>query len=365
MAKLNQPRVISVSGLGGKMPACFVLEMNEKRIMLDLGEGPEPGVYPDLKNVGDVDCIILSHAHMDHAAALHLRDKIGNPPVYATRTTWSFLADAPVHENDCRYLPDQGVCMIEGLAARTGRCGHSPGGIWVNFSEHGGVTYTGDWSVESNLLPFDPPPQANILITDASYGDRDEALEDQFSRIFEAAEHGAVLCVPSHGRGPEMALAFLARGLIPRLAPAIYSEIEQLLNNETLYDVTQKPVLTALLQQQDYSQSFCPQDIIITTEANAETGHSAELLAQFGESANFIFSGHVPDNTPAKTMLTNGQAQWFAWNVHPRQRDVLALADQTCAQIVIPAFVETKNAPKLFKQLGSRFYLENELKLTP
>ncbi|GAA0609419.1 MBL fold metallo-hydrolase [Paenochrobactrum glaciei] len=356
-------KLINVSGLSGKMPACFVLEMDGKRIMLDLGEGPEPGIYPDLAHVGDVDCIVLSHAHMDHAAALHLRPQIGNPPVYATRTTWSFLGDAPVAEADRRFLPDQGACLIEGLTAQTGRCGHSPGGIWVHFSDHGGVTYTGDWSVESNLLPFDMPPVADTLLTDASYGDRDEALEDQFSKIYDACEDGAVLCVPSHGRGPEMALAFLARGHIPRLGKSIYAEIEQLLENETLYDVTQKPVLKALLQQQDYNSAFSTTDIIITTEANAESGHSAELLAEFGANGNFIFTGHVPDNTPAKTMLTNGTAQWFAWNVHPRQRDVIAIADQTRARFVLPAFVDPKKAENLFTILGERLCCEQELTL--
>lgn len=362
-AKLNETKLISISGLGGKMPACFVLEINGKRIMLDLGEGPEPGIFPNLNNVGIVDCIILSHAHMDHVNALHLRPQIGNPPVYATRMTWNFLKDAPVAEADRRYLPDQGNCLIEGISAQTGRCGHSPGGIWVHFSDNGGITYTGDWSVESDLLPFDIPPSADVLLTDASYGDRDESLKDQFSKIFAAAENGAVLCVPSHGRGPEIALAFLAHGLIPRLGVDIYAEIEQLLKNETLYDVSQKPVLKALLQQQDYRKAFSVNDIIITTQANAESGHSAELLTEFGDSANFIFTGYVPDNTPAKTMLKNGTAQWFAWNVHPRQRDVIALANQTQARFVIPAFVDPKNAENLFTILSERLCCEQQFVL--
>lgn len=363
MAKLNEAKLINVSGLGGKMPACFIVETNGKRIMLDLGEGPEPGIYPDLSLVGHIDCIVLSHAHMDHANALHLRPLIGNPPVYATSTTWSFLSHAPVEQADRHYLPDQGNCVIEGIDAKTGRCGHSPGGIWIHFPSHGGITYTGDWSVESNLLPFDAPPAADILLTDASYGDRDEALEDQFSKIYEAAQHGAILCVPPHGRGPEMALAFLAHGHIPRLSPSIYVEIEQLLEHEALYDLSQKPVLKALLQQQNYNQPFNIDDVIITTEANAESGHSAELLAQFGDSANFIFTGHVPDNTPAKTMLANGTAQWFAWNVHPRLRDVITLADQTRARLVLPAFVAPQNAEKLFTILGDRLCCEKELRL--
>lgn len=347
-------KLMAVSGMGGKTPACFILDINNKRIMLDLGEGPQPGVYPDLSAVGHVDCIVLSHAHMDHAAALHLSSQVGNPPVYATRTTWDFLAHAPVEEGRRRYLPVNGACLIEGLQAITGRCGHSPGGIWVHFPNEGGFTYTGDWSVESKLLPFDMPPAADVLVTDASYGDRDQSLSDQFDAIFDAAADGTVLCVPSYGRGPEMALAFLARGKAPRLGKQIWREIEQLLQQDELIEPGTKPALQALLQQQYPSHSLSPRDIIIATEANAEAGHSAELLAQFGSAAMFIFSGHVPDNTPAKQLLDQGKALWLPWNVHPRQRDIIALADQTAARFVFPAFVDENNAQTLSGMLGDR-----------
>ena len=37
-----------ISGVGAKGPACFVLEIGGKRIMLDLGEGPPNGLLPDV-----------------------------------------------------------------------------------------------------------------------------------------------------------------------------------------------------------------------------------------------------------------------------------------------------------------------------
>ena len=77
-------RLIAVSGLGPKEPAAFVVETNGQRLLLDCGEGPEPGRLPDVDAIGRIDAIILSHGHNDHAGALRLRDRIGSPPVYAT-----------------------------------------------------------------------------------------------------------------------------------------------------------------------------------------------------------------------------------------------------------------------------------------
>ena len=40
----------------------------------------------DVSAVGEVDAVLLSHAHRDHAGALGLLVKLGSPPVYATET---------------------------------------------------------------------------------------------------------------------------------------------------------------------------------------------------------------------------------------------------------------------------------------
>src|SRR5436305_475104 len=77
-------RLIAVSGLGPKEPAAFVVEADGRRLLLDCGEGPEPGRLPDFDAIGRIDAVILSHGHNDHAGALRFIDRIGTPPVYAT-----------------------------------------------------------------------------------------------------------------------------------------------------------------------------------------------------------------------------------------------------------------------------------------
>src|SRR6266850_1306257 len=82
-------RLTAVSGGGAKGPACFLLEAQGRRLLFDLGYGPQPGLWPDVSRVGKVDALLLSHAHRDHAGGLKLLPDVGNPPLY--------VSDPPAH----------------------------------------------------------------------------------------------------------------------------------------------------------------------------------------------------------------------------------------------------------------------------
>ena len=113
-----KPRLKIVSGVDGKLPACFLVETGDSRILLDLGEGPEPGVRPDTDALSDVDAIVVSHAHEDHAAALDVAQSLGNPLVYATPGTWSFIKACPVPAERRRTLSARDVLRVAVAAER-------------------------------------------------------------------------------------------------------------------------------------------------------------------------------------------------------------------------------------------------------
>lgn len=356
-------RLTAISGLGGKLPAAFLLEVGGKRLLLDLGEGPEPGVFPDVGDLGMIDAICLSHAHIDHAGALHLAGKIGNPPVYATHATFLQIGIDPLAEPGCRLLPEQGETSIETVPVTVGRCGHAPGGIWFHFAMDGGVLYTGDWSMESQLLPFDMPPKTAFIVTDASYGDRQTNLCDQIDAIAGLAREGAVLPVPANGRGPEMALALAARGLPLKVNAQIRSEIASLAEKSETVGAQMRERLTALLAEltETREADWRPSDILIVTEANGEAGSSANLVARIDEGFRFIFSSHVPHGTPAEQLIADKKAFWLGWNVHPRLGDVLHLVGITGARRVMPVFVKPEAMPLLVEKLGSRIVLDKSV----
>ncbi len=335
--------VTVISGVGGKLPAAFVIEIEGYRLLWDLGAGPQPGVRPDIRAIGRVDALCLTHSHIDHAASLDCWVQIGSPPVYATEQTWLQLGAVAVPMHARRLLPLRGQSAIGPLNLFTGRSGHSPGSVWFHLPIAGGITYMGDWSREALLLPFDCPPQAKLLITDASYGDRQQRLGDQMDALARAAASGAVIAVPEHGRGPEVALQLAARGLAVQLCPQIRSEVAQLLALDKIPAVTALGLVRLLKQPQP--QQWLPASVIVAADAVADQG----LAAQLSQLPDFrlIFSSHVAPGTRAAELLATQQARWLPWNVHPPLDDQLWLISQTGAQRVIPAFVAADECPQL------------------
>src|SRR6202045_2728492 len=198
-----------ISGVGAKGPACFLLEAAGKRLMLDLGEGPPPGLFPKVDDIGPIDGLVLSHGPRDHVGGLSLLPKLGNPPVYATEVVLGALPDGIAS----RPLPVRGRRDVLGIAVETGRNGHAPGGIWLRFAIGDGFLYTGDICAESMLYACDPPPPASTALMDCSYGSYDAPLAACWSKLEPFVERGPLLLpIPANGRGPEIALALLRHG---------------------------------------------------------------------------------------------------------------------------------------------------------
>ncbi len=330
-------RLTAVSGLGRKSAALFLLELEGRRLLLDMGDGLEKGERPDLSTLGKIDAVLLSHVHIDHVGGLDRLHEIGNPPVYASLETLRCLPD---HLKPKQYaaLPEQGSAHILGLPVQTGRSGHAPGGIWMRFdTQRGGFLYTGDFSTEARLLVCDPFPRAASVLADTSYGDRSENLTDQIAELAVHAAKGAILPCPENGRGPDMVQALSAAGLMVHACAQIATETETLTGQVP-------PVVDA--------QTARPDQIIVASGPNAETGLPAAVLGR--SDFRFIFSSHVPRTSPAHPLIATKQARWMGWNVHPRLSDVLTLANETGAEQVLPAFVKLDDAPQLVAALGPK-----------
>lgn len=332
----------AISGAGHKGPACFVVETGGLRLMLDLGYGPQPGLWPKVDHVGTVHALLLSHGHNDHAGGLKLRDRIGNPPVYATD-----IVARGLPEIAARSLPLQGTTDVLGLQVTTGRSGHAPGGIWIHIAVGGGLLYMGDCSTESLLYAWDEPPPASTLILDASYGNYDVTLAECQRNLAPYLSEAVLMPVPENGRGPEMALHLMQAGLaLPFVSAAMRDALRGLstVGRGSLHD----GAIAALEHLAANAPTISgPQGVMLAGRADGTSGEAAHLISQWALRADpaIVFTGYLPPGTPAEQLTRSGRAQYRRWNVHPRLSDNAALVKAVAAQTVVPAFGHAQYLP--------------------
>jgi len=343
-ASLDGASLDAASGLGPKEPAAFVVEADGRRLLLDCGEGPEPGRLPDVERIGRVDAVVLSHGHNDHVGALRLLDRIGRPQVFATAPVLARLKNITGHA-----IPIRGHCEILGIKVETGTDGHAPGGVWLRLSVGDGLLYMGDYSFESRLYAIDPPPPTPTMIFDGSYGDAEEAIEPQHRRILEILARGpALLPVPPDGRGPELAMVLLEAGLdvaIDEQVRSVASMLTQAARESARPDSI--PRLQRLIRDaRRLDVDAEPKGVMVAHGGSGDAGVAGALIKRWESKPDptILFTGHVAGGTSGRRLVDSGRGLFQRWNVHPRASDNLALIESVKPQRVIPAFGDGKYA---------------------
>jgi Cft2 family RNA processing exonuclease len=341
-----------ISGVGKKGPACFAIEAQGKRFVLDLGEGPPPGCLPDIASAAPADALILSHGHKDHIGGLSLLAQLGNPAVYATE----IVAQSLPGEIKARTLPVRGTTEVLGVPLETGRDGHAPGGVWLHFGIADGFLYTGDYSAESALYAYDPPahPAATALI-DCSYGDYDRALTACWNELAAYLGKGPLLLpVPANGRGPEIALELMRNGFRDIfIDDAMQKALRQLGDGA---GISLRPGLAEEIHRlAKVTRSIDgARGVMLAASADGTSGATAQLLPEFERSPDvvIVFTGYINPNTPAERLAQDGRAQRMRWNVHPRLSDTIALARMVRPRTIIPAFCDRTHLAALASALA-------------
>jgi metallo-beta-lactamase family protein len=285
--------------------SCHIVRANGKTVLLDCGLFQGRRSEADVKNrmlpcpVDEIDAIVLSHAHLDHAGRLPFLARAGySKAIHATRATADLtaimLADsARIQENDFDFLTrhkrpvapllydvkdaarveelitreryDDWFDVLPGFRAHFTDAGHILGSasVVLEITENGRarrIVFSGDVGRPGLPIIRDPNPPtdpADIVIMESTYGNRDHesvaGAREHLAKVVRAtAARGGRVMIPAFavGRAQELVydLHVLTRaGSIPRIPIVIDSPLATAAtavfeHNVDLFDQTEAPV---------------------------------------------------------------------------------------------------------------------------
>ena len=236
--------------------SCFLLSIGEKRILVDCGmfQGSKTekqlNYEPFPFDPKSIDCVLLTHAHIDHSGLLPKLTKAGfDGPIFATPATADLCSvmlpdSAHIQEYEVEHLnrrnrqrgrpevmpiytaTDTEICLgqfkgteyetwinvIDGVRARFWNAGHLLGSASIEVEvdkSNAGATrllFSGDLGPDFKLLHPDPeaPDGFDYIVCESTYGSTDRHDRSPTRRrlhlsteVNAAAERGGALIIPS------------------------------------------------------------------------------------------------------------------------------------------------------------------------
>jgi len=265
---------ITVLGAGGGevTGSCYLVATRQAKVLVDCGlfqgtEGAGGLNRPPIGNAsGQLDAVVLTHAHLDHVGRLPLLGRTGfNGPIFATPATIEMSGlilrdaakiqtqDAERHnrkfkrEGDEPVEPlytvgeaeailqlfkpvpyDEPVPVAPGIRACYAEAGHMLGSASIKlFIEEDGVerkvVFSGDLGPKGApiLRDFETFSQADMVFLESTYGDRDHRpyaeTVDQFIKIVrESVAQKSKMLVPTFAVGRAQVLSLLLASIFRR-----------------------------------------------------------------------------------------------------------------------------------------------------
>ena len=272
----NAPVLTFLGGAGTVTGSRFLVESDGARVLVDCGlfQGPKElrlrNWAPFPVDPASLHAVVLTHAHLDHCGYLPALVRDGfRGPVFCTRFTRELagivMADSGrLHEEEAAYANRKryskhrpalalyteadarraehrlrGVAFGDAVEAAAGvrveflPAGHILGAasVLVTLEGAGGRTvwFTGDVGRPSHplLTAPAPPPDADIVVTESTYGNRRhtseaEGVEQLAAVVCRTAKRGGTVVVPAFAVDRTEVILMALRGLaaagrIPRL----------------------------------------------------------------------------------------------------------------------------------------------------
>jgi len=247
---------VRISTLGGCREvgrSCMLLSTPESKIIVDCGvnvgsdDSATPYLYiPEVYPLNQIDAVVLTHAHLDHAGLVPMLYKYGyEGPIYCTQPTRDLfvllqLDYIDIAGREGKRIPYESAMIREALKhtitlnygdvtdiapdtkLTMHNAGHILGSAICHFHVGDGlynVAFTGDFKFEKTRL-FDPAvhtfPRLETLVMEATYGgssstqpSRREAETRLLKVVRETIKRGGKVIIPAFavGRSQEVMIA--------------------------------------------------------------------------------------------------------------------------------------------------------------
>ena len=251
----------ATSGVTG---SCHLLSTEKHRVLLDCGQF-QGGKEEEKKNrepfpfdASSIDCVILSHAHIDHCGRLPLLYKRGfRGDIYCTDATADLLQvmlldSAYIHEKDAEYdtkkalrvgkepveplytvqdseatlklvkpiLYDQLIDINDEMKIVFNDAGHILGSavteLWVTENENTSkIVFSGDLGVINRPILRDPTKikKADYVIMETTYGNRlhpenSTSIDELISIVLKTVKRGGSVIIPAFAVGRTQELIY-------------------------------------------------------------------------------------------------------------------------------------------------------------
>ena len=359
-------RITTLGGCREVGRSCMLLSTPESRIIIDCGvnvgsdDSATPYLYvPEVYPLNQIDAVVLTHAHLDHAGLVPMLYKYGyEGPIYCTPPTRDLavllqLDYIEIAGREGKRLPYDSAMVREALKhtitlnygdvtdiapdtkLTMHNAGHILGSSIAHFHIGDGlynVAFTGDQKFERTRL-FDPAvcnfPRLETLVTEATYGgtnsiqpSRKEAEVTLINVVKETISKGGKVIIPafSVGRSQEVMVVLeeaIRKKVIDEVpvcldgmiyeATAIHTTYPEYLNNDLRDLIFHKGINPFLAQcfvkvespKQRTEIIEGPPCVILATSGMLNGGPVIEYLKRLGpdEKNTLVIVGYQAEGT--------------------------------------------------------------------
>jgi hypothetical protein len=359
-------RITTLGGCREVGRSCMLLSTPESRIIIDCGvnvgsdDSATPFLYvPEVYPLNQIDAVVLTHAHLDHAGLVPMLYKYGyEGPIYCTPPTRDLavllqLDYIEIAGREGKRLPYDSTMVREALKhtitlnygdvtdiapdtkLTMHNAGHILGSSIAHFHIGDGlynVAFTGDQKFERTRL-FDPAvcnfPRLETLVTEATYGgtnsiqlSRKEAEVTLMNVVKETISKGGKVIIPafSVGRSQEVMVVLeeaIRKKVIDEVpvcldgmiyeATAIHTTYPEYLNNDLRDLIFHKGINPFLAQcfvkvespKQRTEIIEGPPCVILATSGMLNGGPVLEYLKRLGpdEKNTLVIVGYQAEGT--------------------------------------------------------------------